>query len=140
MSTKGISIARVTPFALIPMLIPRSAWAQNCADQRPNWVPGSDVTAVTEAIALLSSPFSLILIIATVLCIRFKSQWGSVIVVVLWTALVSLITFGDAGGRAAGMAEGCIGSPSLFIAIVAALSVGLILYTAPRAEPDTPDP
>lgn len=136
MCKKGISISRATLLLLTLAFAPSPAWAQSCADQRPDWVPGSDVTAVTEAIALLSSPFSLILIIATVLCLRFKSQWGSVIVVVLWTALISLITFGDAGGRAAGIAEGCIGSPSLFIAIVAVISVGLILYTAPRAGKD----
>ena len=136
MCKKGISISRATLLLLTLAFAPSPAWAQSCVDQRPDWVPGSDVTAVTEAIALLSSPFSLVLIIATVLCLRFKSQWGSVIVVVLWTALISLITFGDAGGRAAGIAEGCIGSPSLFIAIVAVISVGLILYTAPRADKD----
>ena len=72
MNTKGISIARVTFIALTLALMPGSAWAQSCADQRPNWIPGTDVSAVAEAIALLSSPFSLILIIATVLCLRFK--------------------------------------------------------------------
>ncbi len=129
-------IKRIAPLLSIVALSPNVAWAQSCADQRPNWVPGTDATVLTEAIALLSSPFSLILVIATVLCFRFKSQWGSVLVVVLWTALISLITFGDAGGRAAGMSEGCIGSPSLFIAIIAVISVGLILYTAPRADKD----
>lgn len=138
MRKKGNNMSRAALFSLIFAILPGSAWAQSCADQRPNWVPGTDVTAVSEAIALLSSPFSLVLIIATVLCFRFQSQWGSVIVVVLWTALISLITFGDAGGRAAGIAEGCIGSPSLFIAIIAAMSVGLILYTAPRADKDDP--
>ena len=115
-------------------LTPGTAWAQSCADQRPNWVPGTEVTMLGEAFALLSSPFSLVLLIATVLCFRFRSQWGAVLVVVLWTALISLITFADAGGRAAGIAEGCIGSPTLFIAIVAILSVGLIVYTAPRTD------
>ena len=30
--------------------------------------------------------------------------------------------------------EGCIGSPTLFIGVVAAICVAMILYTAPRAE------
>ena len=94
---------------------------------------------VGEALALFASPFSLILLIATVICVRFRHQWGSVAVVVLWTALVSLIALSDAGGRADGMAEGCIGSPTLFIAIVAIMSVALILYTAPRSDTQRPD-
>ncbi len=120
---------------LVPLvLLPAPAWAQSCADQRPGWVPGTDVTAFAEALALLGSPIALILLIATVACFRFKSQWGSVVAVVGWTGFISIITFGEAGGRAAGMAEGCIGSPSLFIAVIAALCVALILYTAPRPQ------
>ncbi len=95
---------------------------------------------VDEAIALFSSPFALVLLVASALCLRFKSQWGGVVVVVLWTALISLITFADAGGRAAGVAEGCIGSPTLFIAIVAAISVIVILYTVPRTPKDGDTP
>ena len=119
------------------VFLPSPALAQSCADQRPNWTPGADVSAFGEAIALFSSPFSLILLVATALCFRFRHQWSSVVVVVLWTALVSLIAFTDAGGRAAGAVEGCIGSPSLYITAVAALCVGLILYTAPKPEKDT---
>lgn len=118
--------------------LPGAAFAQSCADQRPGWTPGTEVSALAEAIALFSSPVALILLIATVLCFRFRHQWGALVVVVCWTGVVSLIAFTGAGGRAAGMAEGCIGSPTLFIAIVAALSVGLILYTAPRPDKGPP--
>ncbi|MEM8653388.1 MAG: hypothetical protein AAGF36_01480 [Pseudomonadota bacterium] len=121
---------------LLVILLPSPAFAQSCADQRPNWTPGTDVSALSEAVALFSSPVSLILLLATALCFRSRHQWGSVVVVVLWTTLVSLIVFADAGGRAAGIAEGCIGSPGLYVVAVAALCVGLIFYTAPKPRKD----
>ena len=131
---KADQIRRMRILSAMFSLLPGTAWAQSCAQQRPNWVPGTDVTALTEAIALLTSPIALVLLLATALCFRFRHQWGALVIVVLWTGYVSLIAFSDAGGRGAGAAEGCIGSPALFIAIVAAISVGLILYTSPKSE------
>lgn len=113
-------------------MLPGSALAETCALQRPNW-DGGPVSAIEEAIQLTSSPITLILIVLTLLVFRFRSQWGGVAIVVLWTILVSIITMMDpTGTRAPGMAEGCIGSPTLFIAAVAAICVATILYTAPR--------
>lgn len=120
------------------LIAPTSALSQSCAQHRPNWTPGDQVSALSEAVALFGSPVALVLLLATALCLRFRHQWGAVVIVVLWTVLVSLVTFTDAGGRAAGTAEGCIGSPSLFITAVAALCVGLILYTAPKPQKDAP--
>jgi len=93
---------------------------------------------VTEAISLFSTPPALVLLVLTAICVRFASKWGALVVVVLWTLLVSKITFSGStdptGVRAFAMKEGCIGSPSLFIAIVAVMSVALILYTSPRSD------
>lgn len=123
---------------LIAPFLPATAFAEVCDKERPNWTPGTETTAITEAIALFLSAPALILLVATAICFRFKSQWGAVAVVVLWTILVSLVAFvapaDPTGVHQLAILEGCIGSPSLFIAIVAALSVALILYTAPRAE------
>lgn len=112
--------------------LPGAALADTCAVQRPDW-DGTPMSSVGEAVHLASSPITLILIAMTLLVIRFRSQWGGVAIVVLWTILVSMLTMLDPTGlRAPGMAEGCIGSPSLFIAAVAAICVATILYTAPR--------
>lgn len=117
---------------LILATLPGAAMADACAVQRPDW-DGMPVSGVDEAIQLASSPLTLILIAATFLAIRFRSQWGGVAIVVLWTILVSMLTMVDpTGTRAPGMAEGCIGSPTLFITAVAAICVATILYTAPR--------
>ena len=114
------------------MALPGPAMAETCVLQRPNW-DGTPVSAMDEAIQLTSSPVTLILIAVTLLVLRFRSQWGGVAVVVLWTILVSMLTMADpTGTRAPGMIEGCIGSPTLFITAVAAICVATILYTAPR--------
>ena len=127
----------MTLAALPACALAGSAWAQTvlvdtCALQRPNW-DGGAVSVIDEAIQLTASPVALILIALTLLVLRFRSQWGGVAIVVLWTILVSMLTVVDpTGTRASGMVEGCVGSPTLFIAAVAAICVATILYTAPR--------
>lgn len=119
---------------LILAALPGTALAETCALQRPNW-DGGPVSGMDEAIQLASSPITLILLALTLLTLRFRSQWGGVVVVVLWTILVSMLTMLDpTGTRELGMAEGCVGSPTLFIAAVAAICVATILYTAPRSS------
>ena len=118
----------------VAALAPAPAFAQSCADMRPNWVPGTEVTAWAEAVALFSTPLPLILLVASALAFRLRTQWATVTVIVLWTLLVSLIVFTDAAGRSAAVAEGCIGSPSIFVGAVAVLCVALALYSAPREE------
>ena len=118
---------------LILSLLPGAAWPEVCDKMRPGWDPGTQATAWSELIHLASSPAALVLFALTALVLRFRSQWGGLAIVVLWTLLISLPMFLDDGGiSAAGMAEGCIGSPTLFIALVAAICVATILYTAPR--------
>ncbi len=106
--------------------------AEVCADTRPGW-DGDPVSAAGEAIALFASPMGIVLVISTLAALRFRSQWGALVVVVLWTGLVTMVTMLDPTGvRDLAQAEGCIGSPTLFIALVAAICVGTILYTMPR--------
>lgn len=112
--------------------LPTAVWAEVCDKERSGW-DGTPVTAVGEAIALFSNPVSLVLLLVTALAIRFRSQWGALAVCVAWTGWVSLIAFVDTGGiRSAALAEGCIGSPTLFIVIACTLCVAAVLYTAPR--------
>ncbi len=107
--------------------------AEVCDKSRPDW-DGAPVSAFQEAVFLFSTPASLVLILASLLAIRFRHQWGALITVILWTLLVSLIAMGDPTGlKEFEVAEGCIGSPTLFIAAVAAICVGMILYTTRRA-------
>lgn len=115
---------------LILALLPGAAWAQGCAEQRPGW-DGASVGAVQEAVFLASSPAALMLFLGTVLALRFKSQWGSLAVVLGWTAFATFLTMLAPASRKIAMAEGCVGSPALFIGIIAAICMGTIFYTAP---------
>ena len=117
---------------LILALLPAGAIAQTCAQTRPTW-DGTPVSALDEALFLAATPAALVLLLASLLALRFRHQWGALIVVVLWTLFISLIAMGDPTGlRAEEIAEGCIGSPALFIGLVAAICVAMILYTTPR--------
>ena len=115
---------------LILSVLPGAALAQSCAVQRPSW-DGAPVSAVQEAMFLAMSPAALVLFLGTALAVRFKSQWGSLAVVLGWTAFVTFLTMLAPDSRKLAMAEGCIGSPALFIALIAAICVGTIFYTAP---------
>ena len=115
---------------VILSLVPGMAWAQDCAVQRPGW-DGAPVSAVQEAVFLASSPAALVLLLGTAIALRFKSQWGSLAMVLGWTAFVTFLTMLAPASRKAAMAEGCVGSPALFIGVIAAICVGMIFYTAP---------
>ena len=114
-------------------LLPTSALAEVCDKVRPHWTPGTGQTAWGEMIALMGTPPSLALLLLSAIALRFRHEWGALIVVVLWTMWASLVVFSGADGDIQRMAlqEGCIASPSLFIAAVAAISVGMIVYVAP---------
>lgn len=122
------------------LLLPGAARAEVCDKERPDW-NGVPVTALGEAVTLLFSPIGLFLLISTVAALRFRAQWGGVVVTVGWTSFATLLTMGDPTGgvRKAAISEGCIGSPTLFIAIAAAISVGTIIYTAPQRAPTKGD-
>lgn len=120
-------------------LLPGPALAGACATLRPGWTPGMPATEWTEALYHFSSVPALAVILATALAIRFRSQWGGLIVTVLWSALVGVIVWGRFGDDPAGVGqsaleEGCLGSPTLFIAAVTAICIATILYTAPSGR------
>ncbi len=119
-------LARGLPLAALPT----PALAEVCDTIRPGW-DGTPVTALGEALALLTSVPALALLVATALAFRFRSQWGGLLVVLLWAGYGALLTMADSGARAAAMAEGCVGSPTLFLGATAAICVAMILYTAP---------
>ena len=121
---------------ILAPLLPAAAAAAVCETERPGW-DGTPATGLGEALAQFTSPLALVLLVASALALRRRSQWGGLAVTLLWAALVSVVAFVDPGGRRAlAMAEGCIGSPTLFIAAVAAICSGIILYTAPRPRRD----
>lgn len=114
---------------------PAPAWAEVCDKVRPNWVPGTDPTLLGEAIALLSMPVSLVLLITSALCIRLGRQWATLVVVVLWSFWVYFVATGDFGGiRQAAIQEGCMGKPTLFIVFVAVICGAMIVYTTRRQD------
>ncbi len=116
------------------MLSASPALAEVCDKIRPGW-DGAPASMLDEAIALMSTPPSLVLLLASALAIRLRHQWGALAVLIGWTIWISLLVFPtpDAAELAA-IAEGCIGSPILFIAVVAAICVAMILYTIPRPK------
>jgi len=122
------------PVAILSALIACTspALAEVCDKARPSW-DGQPVSTFQEAIFLFSTFPSLILLVATAAALRFRSQWGGLAVVVLWTMLITVFTATDPTGTGEfALSEGCVGSPALFIVAVAAICVGTVLYTLPR--------
>lgn len=120
---------------MIPAVLPLPARAGVCDTYRPGW-DGIPVSAWSEAVSLAATPASLLLLVASALAVRMRSQWGVLAVCVSWSVLVSVLAFHDGSGgqRAAAMAEGCVGSPSVFIAAVGLLCIGLIVAGGPPAR------
>ena len=116
----------------LALLCPAPAWAEVCSDLRPGW-DGSTVTAFDEMLFLAQTPMVLILILGTALAVRLRSEWGGVAVVVGWSLATFVVTeWGSRDGlRSEAIAEGCASSPGLFIAVAAAMCIGVVLYTAP---------
>ena len=130
-----VFVARIAAFGGVTsglVLLASPARAEVCVKQRPEW-DGMPVGVIEEAVLLALSPAALVLLAASMIVIRYKSQWGALVVVLLWTGLLSLLTMLDPTGmRPAAQAEGCIGSPALFIGLIIALCAGMVVYTAPR--------
>ncbi len=125
-------VPRCAQVWLALVLLPSSAMAEVCDKERPDW-DGAPASAVSEALMLAGSLPSVVLILATALAIRVRSVWGGLAAVCGWSILVGVLVFGgDRAIRDTAIAEGCVGSPALFIAAVAAICVGTILYTAPN--------
>ena len=123
---------------LVLALLPASARAQACSSERPDW-DGIPVTALGEAINLLLSPAGLMLLFVSLLAMRFRNQWIGLVAIVLWTGFISIVTMLDPTGlRAPAMAEGCIGSSTLFIVVAAAICVGIVFITKPQSSGTDP--
>jgi hypothetical protein len=122
---------RLRLMALVALTWPGMAHADSCAQMRPGW-DGTPATAISEAIALASMPLSLILVLISALALRFRSQWGGLAAVAGWSVLISYIVFwSDQSARFAAAQQGCVASPALFIALVAAICLAIVIYTAP---------
>ncbi len=121
---------------ILATALPGTAMAGVCDKVRPLWDGSAPATLWDEFIGLAGTPVSLALILGSALAFRFRSQWGGLAVVVGWTIWVSVIAFygGDDAITAQAVAEGCIGSPALFIGAVAAICVAMIIYTTPRQD------
>ncbi len=119
-------------FALPMAATGAPAWAETCDEMRPGW-DGTPVSAVGELLFLAQSPIVLILFLLTAVAVRFRSEWGGLAVVVGWSIVTFLVTRWG-GGQTDAATEGCVGSPALFIAVAAALSIGVVLYTAPLGK------
>ncbi len=119
---------------ILPLtLFPFPAWAEVCDKIRPGWTPGTQVTQAAEALHLFSTAPALILIAASLIAVVKRSAWGALVTVLLWSLLVSGLTlFADKDIQGAAASEGCIASPTLFIAAVTAICIAMILYTLPR--------
>lgn len=80
-------------------------------------------------LALFSTPGALILLIATAVAVRLRHQWIGAAVVLGWTTFVTLTTTADL--TIAARQIGCMGTPALFMGAVAAICIGIVMYTAP---------
>ena len=111
---------------------PRAAWAEVCDKPYPDW-DGTRVTALGEAVNLFTSPAGIALLLMSLVALRFRQQWVGLAAVILWTVFITVVTMADPTGlRADMLAEGCVGAPTLFIVAVAAICVGIVLWTKPR--------
>ena len=120
---------------IIAAFLPGTALASGtCAQMRPLWTPGAAATPWDELLGLMAAPPSLLLLVLSALVIRLRHAKGALIVTVAWSFWISALTFYASGsdGYRAALAEGCIGSPALFIATVAAICIAMILYTTRR--------
>ncbi|MEQ9260370.1 MAG: hypothetical protein RIG84_14885 [Roseovarius sp.] len=127
-------VRRGLTLALLAAL-PLPAWADACAAYRPGW-DGVPVGALEEALTLMMSPAALFLLITTALAFRLRRQWLTLALCLAWSGLVALVTFVDlpGGSRQEALAQGCIGPPTLFIALAGALCVALVLFTTPKQK------
>lgn len=117
-------------------LLPGTARAEVCEAVRPGW-DGIPITAAQEAMALMFSPLGLLLLALSLIVLRFRLQWLGMGTILGWTGFVALVTLTDpTGTRGPAIAEGCIGSPTLFIALSAAICVAIVFLTKPRPTAD----
>ncbi len=124
---------------VIALITPTPAWADICTTERPGW-DGTPPGLLAETATLFLTLPSAALIFCTALALRLQSAWLGLLATVGWSVLTFFLVFagGPQSSRAQATAEGCIGSPALFIGLVTAICIATILYTAPaegRSKP-----
>jgi hypothetical protein len=114
------------------LLLPTPALAEVCSQERPSW-DGLPVSALDEFLILMQTPIVLLLVLVTALVVRFRHEWGGLIVVVGWSLSTYLVIdwAGTDAVRNSAVAQGCIGNPSIFIVVAVMVCIGVVLYTAP---------
>ena len=122
---------RLTAAAAALLASANMAFAQACETLRPNW-DGVPLSAFDEAIVLFASIPAMALLVASAIVVRTRNQWAALGIVVLWVILASIVSFGDTDIQQEAMIEGCMGSTTLYLAIVGAICIALVAYTAPR--------
>ncbi len=114
---------------LILTFLASPALAEVCDKERPNW-DGTPQTLLDEALFHFASPIGLFLLAALAVAVIFRHAMGTAIVVLLWSFYISAITLPDQSDVSAFVvAEGCMGSPSLYIVLSAVLSIAAVFYT-----------
>lgn len=140
LSQAPANFIKFAPLAAIAALSPTGALANVCEQVRPFVGASEGGTAFTEAMSLMGTVPSLVLLLLSALAIRFRWQWVALGVVVLWSVWVSFIAMSSPSPiMEQAISEGCVGPPTLFIALVAAICGGMMLYTAPRKAPTNGD-
>jgi len=105
-----------------------------CDKKRPIW-DGVPTSALDGMLDILATAPSFILIVASLVSLRFKSVWGGLATIVGWIIWDSVINSPAACPvRAAAIEESCIGPNTLFITLSIVICVGIVMYTAPRAS------
>ena len=117
------------------MLWAAPAQADVCGVLRPNW-DGQPLNAFDELVVLFQTPLVLILVLASALAVRFRSEWAGLAVVVGWSIASYLALGVNDTDHGQAQIDGCIGNPSLFIAVAGVIGIGVVLYTAPLRKRD----
>lgn len=116
------------------LALPSRALAEVCDKERPDW-DGTPPGMLDEAIGLFLSPAGLFLSGALLLALLFRHAMGTALVALLWSFFITaLVTGMDDPLRAAAVREGCIASPTLFIAASTAICLAAVVYTFRREK------
>lgn len=117
------------------VLVPSTSRTEVCDKLRPSWDPDAGATTtIQEAIILFSVGQPLAIFVRT----RWLLNPSFVLTTLLAVAVLSNHINDTYGFVAAGVLEGCIGNPILFIGLCAAICI-LTLYLAfrPRGRPSS---
>ena len=104
-------------------MLPSAALAEVCDKERPLW-DGTPITAWSEAVILMTHPFQVILLAATLFAIWARARVVCFILALLWIGYIPLMLSRDLNDITwAAIREGCIGSTILFMGLCGAISM-----------------